>query len=116
LPPTVFRNKKIVSAVKGILPGSASLLNEYLEQTFGVLADNYIAITGPCHAEEVAQERLSYLTFSGLHAADLRPISDAFTTDYIRTTTNFDLWGTQFSAVLKNIYAVGAGIAHGFGY
>jgi glycerol-3-phosphate dehydrogenase (NAD(P)+) len=75
-----------------------------------------VAITGPCHAEEVAQERLSYLTFSGLCDALTSSVAQAFSGPYLFTTANHDLWGAQFAAVLKNIYAIGAGMAHALDY
>ncbi|HZH87989.1 MAG TPA: NAD(P)H-dependent glycerol-3-phosphate dehydrogenase [Chitinophagaceae bacterium] len=116
LPADIFQNKYIISAVKGILPQSHSLLNDYLAQNFNFDLDKYICISGPCHAEEVAQERLSYLTFSGNKSDQVQNIAKMFETDYIRVTTNGDIYGTQYAGVLKNIYAVGAGIAHGLGY
>ncbi|MFT4062707.1 MAG: NAD(P)-binding domain-containing protein [Edaphocola sp.] len=116
LPANAFGGKTIISAIKGILPGHNLLLNDYLVGAFGVPLQHYVAITGPCHAEEVAQERLSYLTFSGLDAQITNEAAARFATEYIRTTTNHDLWGAQYAAVLKNIYAVGAGLAHGLGY
>lgn len=116
LPADALKNKTIISAIKGILPEQHVLLNDYLVTAFGVPLQNYVAITGPCHAEEVAQERLSYLTFSGLDDEVTQQTAKAFSTDYIRTTSNHDLWGAQYAAVLKNIYAVGAGLAHGIGY
>ena len=108
--------KKIVSAVKGILPGRDILLNYYLEQEFGFPLDRYFAVLGPCHAEEVAAEKLSYLTFSGTDVQSASEIASHFTTDYINTVINHDILGVQYAAVLKNIYAVGAGMAHGLGY
>lgn len=116
IPAAALANKKVVSAVKGILPAHYQLLQEYLTQHFSLPIDQYFAITGPCHAEEVAQERLSYLTFSGTIEADTRKIANLFETTYLKTTVNNDLWGSQYASVLKNIYAVGAGIAHGLGY
>lgn len=116
LPPDALQGKTIISAIKGILPVRHVLLNDYLQHAYNLSPDQYVAITGPCHAEEVAQERLSYLTFSGLDDVVTRNAANAFCTDYIRTTANHDLWGAQYAAVLKNIYAVGAGIAHGIGY
>lgn len=111
-----IKDKTIISAIKGILPDQYVLLNDYLASEFEFTLEQYVAITGPCHAEEVAQERLSYLTFSGLDDGVTEKCAKAFSTDYIRTTSNHDLWGAQYAAVLKNIYAVGAGIAHGIGY
>jgi glycerol-3-phosphate dehydrogenase (NAD(P)+) len=116
LPSDTLKGKTIISAIKGILPEHYVLLNDYLVSAFGVPLQKYVAITGPCHAEEVAQERLSYLTFSGLDDDITRKTATAFATDYIRTTSNHDLWGAQYAAVLKNIYAIGAGLAHGIGY
>lgn len=116
LPRDILQSKIIISAIKGILPEQHVLLNDYLVSAFGVPLQQYVAITGPCHAEEVAQERLSYLTFSGLDDSVTQQAATAFSTDYIRTTPNHDLWGAQYAAVLKNIYAVGAGLAHGIGY
>ncbi len=111
-----FKGKKIVSAIKGILPGSNLLLNEYLAHNFNVDLQDYFAVLGPCHAEEVAAEKLSYLTFSGIDEATARTIAGHFKTDYLNTITNHDIMGVQYAAVLKNIYALGAGIAHGLDY
>ncbi len=112
----VLANKKIISAVKGILPQSNQLLNEFLHQQFKVSLNDYFTIMGPCHAEEVADEKLSYLTFSGIDETVNRKIASHFTTHYLNTVINNDIYGVQFAAVLKNIYALGAGIAHGLDY
>jgi glycerol-3-phosphate dehydrogenase (NAD(P)+) len=111
-----WKNKKIVSAIKGLLPGKDILLNFYLQQQFDVPLENYFAVLGPCHAEEVAAEKLSYLTFSGTDITTASSIASNFTTDYISTVINQDILGVQYAAVLKNIYALGAGIAHGLDY
>jgi glycerol-3-phosphate dehydrogenase (NAD(P)+) len=71
---------------------------------------------GPCHAEEVAAEKLSYLTFSGTDEPMAVEIATYFKTDYLNTVVNDDVYGVQFAAILKNIYALGAGIAHGLEY
>lgn len=111
-----LQNKKIVSAIKGIVPGPDILLNEFLQLEYDLPLQNYFALLGPCHAEEVASEKLSYLTFSGIDAALTETISTYFKTPYINTITNHDILGVQYAAVLKNIYALGAGIAHGLEY
>ncbi len=109
--------KNIISAIKGILPDSNLLLNDYLTEKYpGFKLEKYVAITGPCHAEEVADERLSYLTFSGLDDALTNAVAAACNNTYINTTCNHDIWGAQFAAVLKNIYAIGAGMAHALDY
>jgi len=111
-----FRGKKVLSAIKGILPDSNLLLNEYLEREFGSVADDYFTVMGPCHAEEVAAEKLSYLTFSGQDEEATRGIAASFSTEYLNTVVNRDVYGVQFAAILKNIYALGAGMAHGLEY
>lgn len=112
----IFEGKKIISAIKGILPESNLLLNDYLKNKFGVELKNYFAVLGPCHAEEVAAEKLSYLTFSGADEAATEKIASYFKTSYLNTVENNDIYGVQYAAVLKNIYAVGSGIAHGLDY
>ncbi len=117
LPANLFNDKLILSAIKGILPNPDHyLLNEYLNNGFGVDISRYFTVMGPCHAEEVANEKLSYLTFSGEDTEMAGNIASHFATDYLNTVVNHDVWGTQYAAVLKNIYAVGSGIAHGLDY
>ena len=116
LPPGIFDGKQILSAVKGILPGKNLLLNDWLRERFHVEADRYFTVMGPCHAEEVAAEKLSYLTFSGISVTATQEIASNFSTDYLNTITNNDIYGVQYAAVLKNIYALGAGMAHGLEY
>lgn len=116
LPKDIFKNKKIISAVKGIVPEKNVLLNEYLKKEFGVELKNYFTLLGPCHAEEVAAEKLSYLTFSGIDEEMTKEISYHFKTAYLNTVHNSDIYGVQYAAILKNIYAIGAGIAHGLDY
>lgn len=116
LPKNIFEGKKIISAVKGILPEENELLNDFLQKNFSVNIENYFALLGPCHAEEVAAEKLSYLTFTGVDEDATTKIAASFKTDYLNTVTNKDIYGVQYAAVLKNIYAVAAGIAHGLDY
>ncbi len=116
LSPDACRGKTFVSAIKGILPDTNQLLSDFLEERYNCAPEQYVAITGPCHAEEVAAERLSYLTFSGLDEGLAEAVSLAFANRYIHTTHNHDIWGAQYAAVLKNIYAIGAGMAHALDY
>jgi len=113
---SLLEGKKIVSAVKGILPDHNVLLNQYLQTNFNFPLDHYFTLLGPCHAEEVAAEKLSYLTFSGTTHESAQEIASHFNCDYINTVVNTDIYGSQFASVLKNIYALGAGIAHGLEY
>ena len=116
LPQHIFEGKKIISAIKGILPQENLLLNDYLKLHFDVKLEDYFAVLGPCHAEEVAQEKLSYLTFTGKDTPQTTTIASYFKTPYINTIINKDIYGVQYAAVLKNIYAVAAGIANGLDY
>jgi glycerol-3-phosphate dehydrogenase (NAD(P)+) len=111
-----LKDKKILSAIKGLIPGHDVLLNDFLNKQFDFPLENYFAVLGPCHAEEVAAEKLSYLTFSGIDIEATKQVASFFQTNYINTVINTDILGVQYAAVLKNIYALGAGIAHGLDY
>lgn len=111
-----LKGKKVLSAIKGLLPDKNELLNFYLQDSFGIALDDYFAVLGPCHAEEVAEEKLSYLTFSGIDLKTTQQIAALFSCEYINTIVSADILGVQYAAVLKNIYALGAGIAHGLDY
>jgi glycerol-3-phosphate dehydrogenase (NAD(P)+) len=116
LPLNIFSGKKVISAVKGILPDKNLLLNDFLKEQFGFSLSDYFAVLGPCHAEEVAAEKLSYLTFAGIDQEAAAHIASHFRNNYINTVVNRDILGVQYASILKNIYAVGAGIAHGLEY
>lgn len=116
LPANSFEGKEVVSAIKGILPGCNQLLHEYMADKFNLSLNDYFTVLGPCHAEEVASEKLSYLTFTGTDEATAKIIADHFHTEYLNVVVNHDILGVQYAAVLKNIYALGAGIAHGLEY
>ncbi|MCB8963669.1 MAG: NAD(P)H-dependent glycerol-3-phosphate dehydrogenase [Bacteroidales bacterium] len=109
-------NKFIVSAIKGIVPEDDSTIAEYFNRTHNIPYDQIGIVSGPSHAEEVALERLSYLTFSCKDLNNARTIASLFESHYIKTNVATDIYGTEYSAVLKNIYALAAGIAHGLGY
>jgi glycerol-3-phosphate dehydrogenase (NAD(P)+) len=111
-----WKNKKVISAIKGLLPEKNILLNYWMQKEFNFLPEDYFAVLGPCHAEEVAEEKLSYLTFSGTDIISASELASHFTNHYISTVVNHDIIGVQYAAVLKNIYALGAGIADGLGY
>ncbi len=114
--PGSLAGKKIISAIKGILPTDNQLLHDFLSVHYQFPLDDFFAVLGPCHAEEVAAEKLSYLTFSGTDPVVAAKIAGHFHTDYLNTIVNTDVMGVQYAAVLKNIYALGAGIAHGLEY
>ena len=112
----MLKDKRIISAVKGVLPKYNILLHEYLQLAFQFPLSQYFTLLGPSHAEEVAAEQLSYLTFSGTDLNATEVISKYFETEYINTRINNDVIGVQYAGVAKNIYALGAGIAHGLEY
>jgi glycerol-3-phosphate dehydrogenase (NAD(P)+) len=116
MPRSIFNEKDVVSAIKGLMPGKNLLLNEYLQNEFQFDINRYFTVMGPCHAEEVASEKLSYLTFSGLNEDRAHEIADCFKNHYINTVVNTDIYGVQYAAILKNIYALASGIAHGLKY
>ncbi len=105
-----------VTAIKGIIPDIHMTASEYLKSHFGLSYSRIGVVSGPCHAEEVAQERLSYLTFSCKSLDDSERIATLFRSFYIRTILGQDIYGTEYSAILKNIYAVAVGVANGLGY
>ena len=109
-------NKIIVSAVKGIIPESGLLVGEHFHDIYNIPFENIGVIAGPCHAEEVALERLSYLTISCADQEKASTIADALSSEYIRTKISDDIIGVEYAVMLKNIYAIAAGIAHGLGY
>ena len=111
-----IKKKTVVSAVKGIIPESGLLVGEHFHDIYHVPFENIVVISGPCHAEEVALERLSYLTISCSDQDRAQEVADKLASNYIRTKTSDDIIGTEYAAMLKNIYAIAAGIAHGLGY
>jgi glycerol-3-phosphate dehydrogenase (NAD(P)+) len=92
-----LKKKRLLSAIKGLIPGHDILLNQYLDQQFDFPLQNYFAVLGPCHAEEVAAEKLSYLTFSGIDGEAAEEVATIFRTPYINTVVNTDILGVQYA-------------------
>lgn len=113
---TSMEDKIVFSAIKGIVPESGLIVGEHFHEKFNIPFEHIGVITGPCHAEEVALERLSYLTIACADKEKARFVARNLESDYIRTKVTKDIIGTEYAAMLKNIYAVAAGIAHGLGY
>jgi glycerol-3-phosphate dehydrogenase (NAD(P)+) len=111
-----LRDKIMVSAVKGVLPENKKIPGTYFNEDHGVPLDRIGVVCGPCHAEEVAMEKLSYLTIACQNETYAKCIASMLKTKYIRTTISNDIIGTEYASMLKNIYAIAAGIAHGLGY
>lgn len=108
--------KIIVSAIKGIVPDENMVISEYFNEFYGVPYDHIVALSGPCHAEEVALERISYLTIACSDREVARNVSSLVKTDFIHTAVSDDVYGVEYSSVMKNIYAIAAGICHGLKY
>lgn len=111
-----IKGKIIFSAIKGIVPESGFIVGEHFFEKYNIPFEDIGVITGPCHAEEVALERLSYLTIACKDKDKAEFISKQLACRYIKTKTSDDIIGTEYAAVIKNIYAIAAGIAHGLGY
>jgi len=116
LPKDVFENKIIVSAIKGIVPEQNKIVGEYLHDNFNVNYKNIAVISGPCHAEEVALEKLSYLTIACNNTQNAQLVANQLICRYIKCSISDDIFGTEYAAVLKNIFAIASGICHGLGY
>ncbi len=116
VPKELFEGKSVFSAVKGIVPEYHAIPARFIHKTFGTPYDEIGIICGPCHAEEVALERLSYLTIACQNEDLAEDVAKIFTCRYIKTTVSDDLFGTELSAVLKNVYAIASGICAGLGY
>jgi len=112
----LFDNKIVFSAVKGIIPEYNAIPARFIHKTFGTPYNKIGIICGPCHAEEVALERLSYLTIACQDDDIADEVAEVLACRYIKTTVSDDLFGTEFSAVLKNVYSIASGICAGLGY
>lgn len=111
-----FENKTVFSAIKGIVPEHNLIVGDFMQQYFKVPIQRMGVITGPCHAEEVALEKLSYLTIACPDQVVTNEMASLLTCRYIRTITSDDIFGTEYASVLKNIMAIASGICHGLGY
>ena len=113
---TRIRDKFVITAIKGIVPDENRVCSEYFHQVFDVPYDNLACIGGPSHAEEVALERLSYLTVGCADREKAIAFAEVLTSDFIKTKTSSDVLGIEYSSVLKNVYAIAAGICNGLKY
>ena len=111
-----FKGRVVFSAIKGIIPDDLLIIGDFLNKKIGVALEQIGVITGPCHAEEVAMERLSYLTIASQNKETASTLAGLMSCRYIKTSVSDDIFGTEYSAVLKNIIAIASGICHGVGY
>ncbi len=110
---TRIKDKFIITAIKGIVPDENLVCSEYFHQVFDVPYENLACLGGPSHAEEVALERLSYLTVGCANQEKAQAFADVLTSQFIKTKTSTDVIGIEYSSVLKNVYAIAAGICSG---
>ena len=111
-----FEGKTVFSAIKGIVPEDNLIIGEFFNQRYGIDFCQIGVITGPCHAEEVALEKLSYLTIASQNTKMATVLANQLNCRFIRTIVSDDIYGTEYSAVLQNVYAIASGICHGLGY
>jgi glycerol-3-phosphate dehydrogenase (NAD(P)+) len=116
LPSGLFKDKKVITSVKGILPEQLQLVTEYLASDFNVEENQLAVVAGPCHAEEVALEKQSYLTVASSNAEFAVFLRDLMKSRYISVKVSEDPEGVEWAAVLKNVYAIACGVCHGQGF
>lgn len=111
-----FYEKRIISGVKGIVPESKYIVGEHLNKHYNLPLEQFLVIAGPSHAEEIALERLSYLTLACSKKSSAEQLKKLMLTKYVRAKTSNDVVGIEYAATLKNVYALAVGIAHGLNY
>ena len=111
-----LKDKFIITAIKGIVPDENLIVSDYFHKIYGVPEENIAVIAGPCHAEEVALERLSYLTIGCKDIEKAKAFAKKLSGHYIKTSVSADVAGIEYASVLKNIYAIAAGICSGLKY
>lgn len=111
-----YSDKVFVSAIKGIVPEHNDIVAHYLKDKFGIGFRSQAVLAGPCHAEEVGMERLSFLTIATVEQEVSDKLESLFSSHFIKVNQSSDILGNEYSAILKNVYAIGAGIASGLGY
>ncbi|MGA0560374.1 NAD(P)H-dependent glycerol-3-phosphate dehydrogenase [Larkinella sp. VNQ87] len=114
--PENLAEKHLISAIKGMIPGRNQLVTDWVEEEYRVPADRIAVIAGPCHAEEVALEKQSYLTIASQNLAFATAFAQLLNGRFVQTTPLDDIYGVEYSAVMKNIIALACGITHGLGY
>ena len=111
-----LEGKFILSATKGIIPDEYITITEYFKETYGLSYSNLGVISGPSHAEEVSRDRLSYLTVACKDGENAKLIGDMFSTSSLKIRYSEDIYGIEYSGILKNIYAIAVGLSAGLGY
>ena len=113
---TSLAGKKVVTAIKGIVPEENMIVSDYFTKFYGVNEEDIAVIAGPCHAEEVALERLSYLTVGSKNLKFAEFFANRIENPFLKTYITTDVRGIEYASVLKNVYAIASGICHGLKY
>lgn len=116
IPPEMFSKKFIISAVKGIIPEDDLTISDFFNQKYKVGANAFAIISGPSHAEEIALEKLTYLTIASRRRSRVRKVAKLIECDYVKTIISRDVYGIELAAAMKNIIAIASGICHSLGY
>lgn len=116
VPSALFHDKLVVSAVKGMIPDSNWLITDYMREVHGVATENLFVVAGPCHAEEIAQEKRSYLTIAGAANTKTQEVAKWLDCRYVKTGIREDIFGVEYCAVMKNVIAIACGVARGLNY
>jgi len=109
-------DKFVISAIKGIVPPENLLVTDYLNKYYNIPNENLAIVGGPCHAEEIAMERLTYPTIACSDKAKAEVVARLFTNRFVKVSVSVDVEGIELAAVLKNVYAIASGVAHGLKY
>lgn len=116
LPPSAYKGKKFVSAIKGAVPEMATSVSFYLEKSLGVLPENICVISGPTHAEEVCRQMPTFLAVASSNMHLAKEVESLLECSYLHTLSTEDIMGVEVAGLMKNVYAIGAGICQGVGY
>ncbi|MBO9702455.1 MAG: NAD(P)H-dependent glycerol-3-phosphate dehydrogenase [Sporocytophaga sp.] len=111
-----YQNKIIVSGIKGMIPHENKLITDFLSSEFGVKPEKLCIIAGPCHSEEVAMEKKSYLTIAASDQETGKTIAELLSCRFVKSSVSLDLYGIEYAAIMKNIIAIACGITHGLNY
>ena len=114
--PEELKGKVIISAIKGIVPQHNVIIGEFFNQVYGIPFENFVVVSGPSHAEEIALEKLTYLTVASKNPLLAEKVAKLFNNRYLKTSVSDDIFGTEYSSVIKNIIAIANGICIGLGY
>ena len=112
----LLKDKLLISATKGFVSNDHLTVAEYFHRVLGIPFSRIVVLSGPTHAEEVAMEKLSYLTFASKHIEVSSKVSEAFSSHYVKVVCSTDIYGVEYSAAMKNVYAVAVGLCHSLGY